>query len=156
MKKYPRVGRYVIQNKEKYVANLQECEYRSSWELKYMKYLDRHPNVVEWGSENVILPYYNPIEKKYRRYFVDFYVKVKTTAGEYKKYIVEVKPAIQCKPPAKPKKQTQAYIKKLKVYVMNQAKFKAARKWADKRGWEFIILTEKDLGIKTKKLRKTL
>ena len=39
---------------------------------------------------------------------------------------------------------------------MNQAKFKAARKWADKRGWEFIILTEKDLGIKTKKLRKTL
>jgi|TARA_Y100001951_G_scaffold104835_1_gene118165 hypothetical protein len=156
MKKYPRVGRYVIQNKEKYVANLQECEYRSSWELKYMKYLDRHPNVVEWGSENVILPYYNPIEKKYRRYFVDFYVKVKTTTGEYKKYIVEVKPAIQCKPPPKPKKQTQAYIKKLKVYVMNQAKFKAARKWADKRGWEFIILTEKDLGIKTKKLRKTL
>ncbi|SVA13751.1 uncharacterized protein METZ01_LOCUS66605 [marine metagenome] len=156
MKKYPRVGRYVIQNKEKYVANLQECEYRSSWELKYMKYLDRHPNVVEWGSENVILPYYNPIEKKYRRYFVDFYVKVKTTTGEYKKYIVEVKPAIQCKPPVKPKKQTQAYIKKLKVYIMNQAKFKAARKWADKRGWEFIILTEKDLGIKTKKLRKTL
>ncbi len=64
MKKYPRIGRYIIQNKEKYVANLQECQYRSSWELKYMKYLDTHPNIIEWGSENVIIPYYSPAEKK--------------------------------------------------------------------------------------------
>ena len=121
MKKYPRVGRYIVQNKEKYVANLQECQYRSTWDLKYMKYLDTQPNVIEWGSENVIIPYYSPVEKKTRRYFVDFYVKVRTTTGEYKKYIVEVKPADQCKPPKKPKKQTQGYIKKLKSYIMNQA-----------------------------------
>ena len=76
-----------------------------------------------------------------------FYVKVRTTTGEYKKYIVEVKPADQCKPPKKPKKQTQGYIKKLKSYIMNQAKWKAARKWAEKRGWEFVIITEKELGI---------
>ena len=156
MKKYPRIGRYVVQNKEKYVANLQECQYRSTWELKYMKYLDTQPNVIECGSENVIIPYYSPTEKKTRRYFVDFYVKVRTTTGEYKKYIVEVKPADQCKPPKKPKKQTQGYIKKLKSYIMNQAKWKAARKWAEKRGWEFVIITEKELGIKTKKSKKLL
>ncbi len=156
MKKYPRIGRYIIQNKEKYVANLQECQYRSSWELKYMKYLDTHPNIIEWGSENVIIPYYSPAEKKTRRYFVDFYVKVRTIDGEHKKYIIEVKPAEQCKPPRKPKKQTQGYIKKLKSYVMNQAKWKAARKWAEKRGWEFVIITEKELEIKTKKSKKLL
>ena len=156
MKKYPRVGRYIIQNKKKYVANIQECEYRSSWELKYMKYLDTHPNVIEWGSENVIIPYYNPTEKKNRRYFVDFYAKVKNSEGEIKKYIIEIKPGIQCKPPKKPKKQTPSYVKKLKSFIMNQAKWKAARKWAEKRGWEFIILTEKELDIQTKKYKKTL
>ncbi len=121
-----------------------------------MKYLDTHPNVIEWGSENVIIPYYNPVEKKTRRYFVDFYTKVRSTSGEYKKYIIEVKPAVQCKPPRKPKKQTQGYIKKLKTYIMNQAKWKAARKWAEKRDMEFVILTEKELGIKTKKRKKPL
>ena len=156
MKKYPKVGRYIVQNKEKYVANLQECHYRSGWELKYMKYLDTHPNVIEWGSENVIIPYYSPVEKKTRRYFVDFYAKVKSKTGEYRKFIIEVKPADQCKPPKKPKKQTQGYIKKLKAYVMNQAKWKAARKWAEKRGYEFVIITEKELGIKTKKSKKVL
>jgi hypothetical protein len=121
-----------------------------------MKYLDTHPNIIEWGSENVIIPYYSPAEKKTRRYFVDFYAKVRTIDGEHKKYIIEVKPAEQCKPPRKPKKQTQGYIKKLKSYVMNQAKWKAARKWAEKRGWEFVIITEKELGIKTKKSKKLL
>jgi len=33
---------------------------------------------------------------------------------------------------------------------MNQAKWKAARKWAEKRGMEFIILTEKELDIPQK------
>ena len=154
--KWPRVGRYVVQNKEKYVANLQECEYRSTWELKYMKYLDRAPSVIEWGSENIAIPYYSPVEKKTRRYFVDFYVKVRSTSGEHKKFIIEVKPAIQCKPPRKPKKQTPAYITKLKSFLMNQAKWKAARKWADKRGWEFVILTEKELDIPSRKSKKLL
>jgi len=156
MKKYPRVGKYKVQNKEKYVGDLHECEYRSSWELKYMKYLDTHENVLAWGSETVVIPYYYPVEKKTRRYFVDFFVKVRTSTGEYKKYIIEIKPSEQCKPPKKPKKQTPGYIKKLKSYIMNQAKWKAARKWAEKRGWEFVIITEKELGIKTKKSKKVL
>ena len=88
MKKYPRVGKYKVKNKEKYVGNLHECEFRSSWELRYMKYLDNRHNVLEWGSETVKIPYYNPVEKKTRRYFVDFYVKVKTKTGQIKKYII--------------------------------------------------------------------
>ena len=148
MKNYPRVGKYRVQNKEKYVADLQECEYRSSWELRYMKYLDRQPNVLEWASENVIIPYYNPVEKKTRRYFVDFYVKVRTTEGFIKKYIIEIKPFNQCNPPKKQKRTSNGYKSAVKAYIRNQCKWKAAKKWAEKRGWEFIVITEKELGIK--------
>ena len=148
MKKYPKVGKYKVKNKEKYVANLQECEHRSSWELRYMKYLDNNPDVLEWGSENIRIPYYNPIEQKTRRYIVDFYVKSLSKTGMVKKYIIEIKPHNQCFPPKKPKKQTSAYKNKIKAYIVNQAKWKAAAKYAEKRGWQFIIITEKELGIR--------
>lgn len=147
MKNYPRVGKYRVQNKEKYVADLQECEYRSSWELRYMKYLDRQPNVLEWGSENIIIPYYNPVEKKTRRYFVDFYVKARTKEGLIKKYIIEIKPLNQCKPPKKQKRTTNKYRNAIRTYIRNQSKWKAAKKWAENRGWEFLVITEKELGI---------
>ena len=147
MKNYPRVGKYRVQNKEKYVADLQECEYRSSWELRYMKYLDNEPNVIEWASENIVIPYYNPVERRTRRYFVDFYVKVLSKTGAIKKYIIEIKPLVQCNPPKKPKRMSARYKNDLKAYFRNQSKWKAARKWAEKRDWEFIVITEKELGI---------
>jgi hypothetical protein len=113
-----------------------------------MKYLDKQPNVLEWASENVIIPYYNPVEKKTRRYIVDFYVKVRTTEGFIKKYIIEIKPLNQCNPPKKQKRTSNGYRSALKAYIRNQSKWKAAKKWADRRGWEFIVITEKELGIK--------
>lgn len=147
--KYSRasIGKYKVLHKEKYVADLQEVVYRSSWERKYMGYLDRNPAVLEWGSENIIIPYYNPIEKKTRRYFVDFYAKVKDKQGRIKQYIIEVKPSVQCKPPTRKKRITNKYKNDLRAYIRNQSKWKAARKWADNRGWEFVVLTEKELDI---------
>ena len=147
MKYSKHIGKYKVNNKAKYVADLQEVIYRSSWELKYMKYLDRQPNVLEWASENVIIPYYNPVEKKTRRYFVDFYVKIQNPEGLIKKYIIEVKPASQCRPPKQRKRISTKYKNDLKRFIMNQSKWKAARKWAEKRGMEFVILTEKELDI---------
>ena len=79
------VGKYKVHNKAKYVADLQEVVYRSSWELKYMKYLDRHPAVLEWGSENVIIPYYNQIEKKTRRYFQEGLPSVYSSVSPHNK-----------------------------------------------------------------------
>ena len=113
-----------------------------------MKYLDNNPKVLEWGSENIVIPYYNPVEKKTRRYFVDFYVKVLSKDGTMKKYIIEIKPKSQCVPPKKPKRKSTKYRNELKAYVRNQSKWRAAKKWAEKRDWEFIVLTEKELGIK--------
>ena len=34
-----------------------------------------------------------------------------------------------------------------RTWVINQAKWEAARKWAEKKGYEFLILTEKELGM---------
>ena len=134
------VGKYKVHNKAKYVANLQEVVYRSSWELKYMKYLDRHPSVLEWASENVIIPYYNQIEKKTRRYFVDFYVKIQNPEGEIKKYIIEVKPASQSFHERVGKsKQNQS------AWVVNQAKWSAASAWCKQKGIFFRIVTEDDI-----------
>ena len=112
-----------------------------------MKYLDKHPSVIEWASENVIIPYYNQIEKKTRRYFVDFYVKTQNPEGLIKKFIIEVKPASQCRPPKQRKRISTKYKNDLKRFITNQSKWKAARKWAEKRGMEFVILTEKELDI---------
>ena len=150
MKKYPRVGKYKVKNKEKYVGNLHECEHRSGWEHAYMKYLANNPAVLEWGSETIKIPYYKPVEKRSRRYFVDFYAKVRNAEGEIKKYIIEVKPLSQCRPPKKRNKITIKYKNDLKTYICNQSKWKAARKWAEKRGMEFVILTEKELDIPSK------
>ena len=147
---YPKPKRYKVHNKEKYVADLQEVIYRSSWELKYMQYLDKQPNVLEWASENVIIPYYNQIEKKTRRYFVDFYVKIKNPEGLIKKYIIEVKPASQCRPPKHRKRISNKYKQDLRRFITNQNKWKSARKWAEQRGMEFVILTEKELDIPRK------
>ena len=148
MKKYPKVRKYKVQNKDKYIGNLHECEHRSSWELIYMKYLDGKSDVLEWGSEIIVVPYYHPIDKRSRRYYVDFYVKVMTKTGMTKKYIIEIKPYNQCFPPKKPKRQTNSYKNKIKTYLINQAKWKAAKKYADKRDWEFVVITEKELGIR--------
>lgn len=148
MKKYPRVGKYKVKNKEKYVGDLHECYHRSRWELVYMKYLDNNPFVLEWGSETVAIPYYNPVEKRSRRYYVDFYAKVRDKHSTVQKYIIEIKPSNQCVPPEQPKRKTKAYKEALLAYAVNQAKWRAARKYADAREWRFIVITEKELGIK--------
>ena len=148
MKKYPKVGKYKIKNKEKYIGNLHECKHRSGWERIYMKYLDSNPSVLEWGSETIKIPYYNPVEKRSRRYFVDFYAKVRDKNGYEQRYIIEIKPSNQCFPPKEPKRKTKAYKEAIMAYMVNQAKWKAAYKYSEKREWKFIIITEKELGIK--------
>ncbi len=113
-----------------------------------MLYFDAHPSVLKWSSEETVVPYISPIDKRPHRYFLDFTIMIKTRTGEVKKYIVEVKPEAQTKPPVKPQRKTQRYITEVATYTVNTAKWEAAREWAEHKGFEFIILTEKQLGIK--------
>jgi len=140
-------GYYRISNPKKYRGDLQEVIYRSSWELRFMKYCDFNDAVVEWGSETIIIPYRSPVDNRVHRYFVDFYVKIKDSSGKITKYLIEIKPEKFTKPPEIPKRKTKRFIEEVFNYGTNQAKWKAAGEFCQDRGMKFLVLTEKDLGI---------
>ena len=48
----------------------------------------------------------------------------------------------------KNKKPTRRYITEVSTWAVNQAKWKAAKEYCDDRQWKFMIMTEKELGIK--------
>lgn len=140
-------GRFRTSNPSKYRGDLTNIVYRSSWELKFMKWCDTNPSVIEWGSETVIIPYKSPVDRKVHRYFVDFYVKLVNKENNIVKYLVEIKPERFTKPPAPPKKKSRKFIEEVFQYGTNQAKWQAADEFCKSRGMKFIILTENDLGI---------
>ena len=139
-------GFYKPKNPTKYRGNPSNIVYRSLWERKFMVYCDMNDKIVEWGSEEFFIPYRSPIDGKIHRYFPDFYVKVKTNTGP-KKWVVEVKPKAQCKPPKTPKRKTKKYINEVRTYAVNEAKWMNAKEWCKDRNMEFIILTEVELMI---------
>ena len=139
-------GKYIPKNPQKYKGNPSQIIYRSLWERKFMVYCDKNDKVIEWGSEEVIVPYRSPWDGKIHRYFPDFYIKIKESSGGVKKFIIEVKQEYQCKQPNKtPKKRTRKWYKEVQTYGINQAKWKSAIDWCANRGMEFKILTEKHL-----------
>ena len=140
-------GKYYPSFPRKYKGDPTNIIYRSLWERKFMVYCDKNQNILEWASEEIAIPYRSPIDNRVHRYFPDFYMKVKETNGKIKNYVIEVKPAKQTKPPAKPKRQTKGYIREAYEYAKNQAKWKMAKEFCADRQWEFKVVTEKELGI---------
>ena len=140
-------GKFVPTNKNKYIGDYTNIIYRSSWELKFMKYCDMKESVLQWGSEELIIPYYSPIDKKMHRYFPDFFMKVKNSRSEIKKYLVEIKPERFTKPPTSTKRRTKQYLAEVNQYIVNQCKWAAAEEFCKDHLWEFLVLTEKDLKV---------
>lgn len=138
-------GRYIPSKPRKYKGDPSNIIYRSLWERKFMVYCDRNDAILEWGSEEIIIPYKSPLDGRVHRYFPDFYVKVKQNDGTIKKMIIEVKPKKQCKPPVS-KKKTKYYIKEVQTWGVNKAKWEYALEWCKDRNMEFKILTEDHLG----------
>ena len=141
-------GRYRPSNPKKYRGNASNIIYRSLWERKFMVYCDNNNKILEWGSEEIVLPYRSPIDNKVHRYFPDFYIKVKESNCKIKRYIIEIKPKKQTVEPKMKKRKTKGYIYEVYEYARNQAKWKAAEEFCKDRMWEFKVLTEEELGIK--------
>ena len=141
-------GFFNPQNPQKYKGDATQIVYRSSWELKFLLYLDKHPDVIEYSSEEIIIPYLSPVDGKYHRYFPDFFVKMKTKDNKVKNVLIEIKPQAQTIEPVKKNKINRTYINEVFTWGVNQAKWEAAKEYCKKRNWDFMILTEKDLGIK--------
>jgi hypothetical protein len=141
-------GIYKIKNREKYLGDPDNIVYRSSWELKMLQFLDKTEDIINFSSEEIVIPYVSPADGKYHRYFPDFFVKVKQKDGTLKSMILEVKPHAQTIEPKVKKRVTKGYINEVVTYGVNQAKWKAAREYCLDRGWEFRTITEFDIGIK--------
>lgn len=139
-------GKYNIKIPNKYSGDPTNVVYRSSWELKFMNWCDNNSSVLSWSSEETIVPYRSPIDMKLHRYFLDFKIKVNSNDG-IKTYLVEIKPSSQRIPPKIPKRNSKRYLIECSTFMVNQAKWTAADRWAKDRGWNFIILDEFDLGI---------
>ena len=139
-------GKFTPQYPKKYNGNPDNIIYRSSWELRCMKWFDDNPNIIWWSSEELAIPYYSPVDQRMHRYFPDFIIKVKRKDDTIMTYVVEVKPEAQTKKPTQ-KRKTKQFIKESITYVVNQMKWKAADEFCHAHGWQFKIVTEKDLGI---------
>ena len=138
------VGQYIPRNPTKYVGQY-PIIVRSSWERKFCQWLDANLTVFEWSSENIAIPYYDPVMMKRRRYFPDFWMKIKNRDDSVDKYIIEIKPHKECVPPKKGRKKPSTLRLQEATYLTNQAKFKAATDYCHKLGYKFKILTEKEL-----------
>ena len=140
-------GKYYPSHPRKYKGDPTNIIYRSLWERKFMVYCDKNTKILEWGSEEIALPYISPHDSRVHRYFPDFYIKVHENTGKIKRYLIEVKPLKQTTKPKRPKRQTKGYIREAFEYARNQAKWKAAREYCADRMWEFKVITEKELDI---------
>lgn len=147
-------GWYKIINMDKFLSPVDEhmksfkdgfVNYKSSLELKAIRYCDWNKHVVKWSLEPFAIKYLKPSDGKYHRYYIDFVIEF--TSGE--KFLVEVKSEGETKPPRKPSKKTEKsinnYQKAIITYHINQAKWKAAKEFATFNNMKFIILTEKQL-----------
>ena len=154
MKKYKKYkqqpykqGVYSPVNTDKYIGR-GNPEYRSSWELKFFTWCDRNPNVLEWSSESIIVPYKSPVDGRYHRYYVDNAIALQE-GDKVIRYLVEIKPYKQTLPPVQSKrKKKSTLLYESRTYAVNQSKWAAARKFATSKGMNFIILTENELNIK--------
>ena len=148
-------GRFRPKNPEKYKGDPTKIIYRSLWEFKFFRYVDTHPDILWWASEEYVVPYLSPIDGKMHRYFPDVVVRKKTPEGKLETIMIEIKPDKQTRPPDLKKKNatpsgrvSRRYLNEVKTYGVNEAKWKAAERFCQERGWKFTIMTEKHLGVK--------
>ena len=141
-------GRFKPVNLKKYKGDFRNIIYRSLWERKAMKWADLNQNVLTWSSEEIVIPYYSPVDNKMHRYFPDLFLVVRSQDGGTRKILVEIKPKkeTQRPKPTNTGKITKRYLREATTYTINVAKWKAAKEYCQKRGWEFIFMTEKELG----------
>lgn len=134
--------KYVPMFPEKYAGDPTNIIMRSSWETRFALWCDRNPAIVKWSSEETVIPYLSPVDGKMHRYFVDFKIKTK----DNRVFLVEIKPQKETVMPKKSNNKVK-YLEESKKFLVNQAKWKYAEEYAKDRNYNFIVLTEKELGL---------
>lgn len=135
-------GKFKPTNPGKYIGDPTNIIYRSGWELKMLKMLDTSDSVKAYASEEIVIPYISPIDNKVHRYFVDMLVVSQSNQVT----LIEIKPDAQTRPP-RASKNKERLIQESMTYLVNQAKWKAAEAYCQKKGWLFKVVTEKTLNF---------
>jgi len=132
-------GKFQLKNPQKYVGT-KTPTYRSGWEFTFMKFCDEHPAVAQWASEAVRIPYRHPFTGKFTIYVPDFFIVYTDKKGKEHVELIEVKPSNQTfKENLGRSKANQAH------YVINQAKWQAARAYSKQKGITFRVINEGDI-----------
>ena len=150
-------------NPEKYIGNQTLIVYRSEWERKFCDYCCKSPSILEWSAEPISIPYYNrvanleeckkygldpnnPVNWKISNYHVDFWIKIKLPNGNIEKWLIEIKPKKECQPPkpctSNKLKDKKRFNQEAKTWLINEAKWAAAKAFCEKQGWKFYIFHE--------------
>jgi len=157
-------GYYNIEHKDKYIGDVSQVIYRSSWEYAFCKWLDASPSVIRWSSEPISIPYYdrvsklaecaklgldpnNPTNWEVRNYNTDFWYEVNKGDSQTDKIFAEIKPASKLRKPIPPLKdaslkEQRIFTNAAKEYLINEAKFAALKAWAEKNNAKFYVFTE--------------
>lgn len=150
-------GTYHVKNRKKCKMPGGIVNYKSSYEAKFCYELDiKRKNVVSWSYETLTITYQSPIDKKLHRYYMDFIFDVRKMNGQIQKYLVEIKPEAEKKAidlyeskgitiQKHGNMKTSSWLFKQKAFLTNVAKWRAAKRYADKKGYIFKVVTEKDL-----------
>lgn len=139
-------GKFEPSNPQKYIGDIHNIIYRSSWEYRFCVYCDTNESILRWSSEPIVIKYVNPLDKKEHDYNVDFYIRVQSIS-EIQEWIIEIKPEKQTKKPIfegsnATLQKLKSYNRNMQIWITNQAKFKAAKHWAEKRGFRFGVVGE--------------
>jgi len=137
MAKYAQ-GKYTVKNPEKYIGK-RVPTYRSSWEFTFMSFCDNNPAVLNWASEAISIPYFNPVKGRQTIYVPDFLVVYVDANQKKHTEIVEIKPSTETT-----MESARSYRDKLMV-AMNMAKWAAADSWARSNNMRFRVVTEFDI-----------
>jgi len=137
MAKYAQ-GKYTVKNPEKYIGK-RSPTYRSSWEFTFMSFCDNNPAIINWASEAISIPYFNPVKGRQTIYVPDFLVVYVDANQKQHTEIVEIKPSTETT-----MESARSYRDKLMV-AMNMAKWAAADSWARANNMRFRVVTEFDI-----------
>lgn len=114
-----------------------------------MLWCDNNRSVLKWGSEIHPIEYYSKAHGKVKRYFIDFFIQILSKDGSTQNLAIEIKPHYQTIPPKKSRNE-RTYLNECMTWQVNNDKWEAAKEWASKNNFQFVILTEYELGIRKK------
>ena len=113
--------------------------FKSSLELRMMQYLDKNENVIAWAYEPQCRRYFDKVQQKIRRYFIDFTCVIKQ--GIIQKTVwIEIKPKCEV---IQPKNKNN--LDAMRTWITNQCKWQAAQQLAKQKGYEFHVITDEQL-----------